>query len=62
MKIKKVKAWKARPASRMLFGVVGSLRFDSATPMRAAPTICMTVAMTSAVMKRERIQRGGSGA
>jgi hypothetical protein len=46
----------------MLFGVVGSLRLDSATPMRAAPTIWTTVAMTSQVMKIQRMVLGGRGA
>ena len=35
--IKKAALWMARPVSRMLFAVVGSLRFDAATPIRAAP-------------------------
>jgi hypothetical protein len=62
MKMKKLKAWNARPPSKMLFGVVGSLRFDSATPIKAAPTIWTTVAITSQVMNIQRISFGGMGA
>lgn len=56
-KTRNEKTWKARPASRMLFAVVGDLRFDWATPMRAAPATCTIVATTSAVMKIARMVR-----
>ncbi|KAI4137102.1 MAG: hypothetical protein LQ341_005276, partial [Variospora aurantia] len=39
-KTRNEKTWKARPASRILFAVVGDLRFDWATPIRAAPATC----------------------
>ena len=61
MKIKNEKTWKAKPASRMLLAVVGSLRLLSALPMLAAPAICTAVATTSLMMKMRRTARGGSG-
>ena len=50
-KIKKEKTWNARPARRILFAVVGDLRFDSAEPMSAAPATWTIVATTSQVTK-----------
>lgn len=62
MNIKNVTAWNTKPASRMWFGFVGSLRFEYATPISAAPTICITVATTSQVMKIQSISFGRRGA
>lgn len=54
--------WNARPASKMLFGVVGSSWLEYATPTRAAPAIWMIVAATSQTMKIQRMSFGGIGA
>ena len=59
-KTRKEKTWKARPARRILLAVVGDLRFDSATPMRAAPATWTIVETTSEVMKMARMDLRGS--
>ena len=54
-KIVKERVCNARPASKMLLPVFGSLEFDSEDPTMAAPAICMMVVKTSAVMKPHSI-------
>lgn len=52
--------WIARPASRILFPVVGSFWLDWDDPTRAAPAICMIVVRMSTVTKPHRITFGAS--
>lgn len=57
----KLKTWKARPASKILLGTLGSLPLEYAEPTSAAPVIWITVATASQTMKTQRITLGGSG-
>ena len=62
MKSANENTWNASPASRMLLGMVGFLRFEYAEPTKAAPTIWTMVATTSHRMKPHKMSLGGRGA
>lgn len=49
--MRKTKSWTARPTSKMLFPVVGSLPLDSDELIRAAPATCRTVQTASEATK-----------